>query len=152
VVGSWIAIPLSRGSWMGGVLVAGLGQGHRQLTKGDMRIAEGLAHHASIALQNARLFAELENADRLKSEFVSTVSHELRTPLNVIIGYTEMLRDGAVGALSGDQRDLIDRLDRRGRELLDLVEATLQVNRLEAGRDLVNRRRSRSPSWCGRST
>jgi signal transduction histidine kinase len=138
VVGSWIAIPLCRGSWMGGVLVAGLADGSRQFGKGEMRIAEGLAHHASIAMQNARLFAELENADRLKSEFVSTVSHELRTPLNVIIGYTEMLRDGAVGVLSHDQRDLIERLDTRGRELLDLVEATLQVNRLEAGRDQVS--------------
>src|SRR4029450_2458356 len=106
----------------------------RPLSRGEMRIAEGLAPHGSIALQNARLFADLENADRLKSEFVSTVSHELRTPLNVIIGYTEMLREGAVGALSGDQRDLVDRLDTRGRELLDLVEATLQVNRIEGGR------------------
>jgi signal transduction histidine kinase len=49
-----------------------------------------------------------------------------------------MLREGAVGALRGDQRDLVDRLDTRGRELLDLVEATLQVNRIEAGRDQVN--------------
>jgi signal transduction histidine kinase len=138
VVGSWIAIPLCRGSWMAGVLVVGLGDQHRVFSKGEMRVAEGLAHHASIALQNARLFAELENADRVKSEFVSTVSHELRTPLNVIIGYTEMLREGAVGELTGDQRDLVVRLDRRGRELLDLVEATLQVNRLEAGSDQVN--------------
>ena len=138
VVGSWIAIPLYRGSWMAGVLVAGLPQEQRPFSKSEMRIAEGLAHQASIALQNARLFTDLENADRLKSEFVSTVSHELRTPLNVIIGYTEMLREGAVGALSGDQRDLIERLDTRGRELLDLVEATLQVNRIEAGRDQVS--------------
>jgi signal transduction histidine kinase len=137
-VGSWIAIPLYRGSWMAGVLVAGLGDQHRSFSKGEMRVAEGLAHHASIALQNAGLFAELENADRVKSEFVSTVSHELRTPLNVIIGYTEMLREGAVGELTGEQRDMVVRLDRRGRELLDLVEATLQVNRLEAGRDQVN--------------
>jgi signal transduction histidine kinase len=138
VIGSWIAIPLFRGSWMAGVLFAGLGHDKRAFGKGVMRIAEGLAHQASIALQNARLFADLENADRLKSEFVSTVSHELRTPLNVIIGYTEMLRDGAEGDLSSGQRDLVDRLDTRGRELLDLVEATLQVNRLEAGRDQVN--------------
>jgi signal transduction histidine kinase len=137
LVGSWIAIPLYRGSWMAGVLIAGLAEGQRPFGKAEMRVAEGLAHQASVALQNARLFADLENADRLKSEFVSTVSHELRTPLNVIIGYTEMLRDGAAGALSGEQRDLIDRLDTRGRELLDLVEATLQVNRLEAGRDQV---------------
>jgi len=69
---------------------------------------------------------------------MATMSHELRTPLNVIIGYTEMLRDGAVGALTGGQSELIERLDTRGRELLDLVEATLQVNRLEVGRDNVN--------------
>jgi len=137
-VGSWIAIPLCRGSWMAGVLIAGREQERVPFGRGQRRIADGLAQHASIALQNARLIADLEHADRLKSEFVSTVSHELRTPLNVIIGYTEMLRDGAVGALSGDQRDLVDRLDTRGRELLDLVEATLQVNRIEAGRDQVN--------------
>jgi signal transduction histidine kinase len=137
-VGSWIAIPLCRGSWMAGVLIAGRAEERLPFRKGQRRIADGLAQHASIALQNARLIADLENADRLKSEFVSTVSHELRTPLNVIIGYTEMLREGAVGDLSGDQRDLVDRLDTRGRELLDLVEATLQVNRIEAGRDQVN--------------
>jgi signal transduction histidine kinase len=136
-VGSWIAIPLCRGSWMAGVLVAGRAAERVPFTRGQRRIADGLAQQASVALQNARLIADLENADRIKSEFVSTVSHELRTPLNVIIGYTEMLREGAVGALSVDQRDLVDRLDTRGRELLDLVEATLQVNRIEAGRDQV---------------
>src|SRR5262249_24483855 len=96
-------------------------------------LGEGRGHHAAIALQNARLVTDLEEADRLKSEFVSTMSHELRTPLNVIIGYTEMLREEAVGPVNSGQRDLIDRLDARGRELLELIEATLHVGRLEAG-------------------
>jgi signal transduction histidine kinase len=136
-VGSWVSIPLFRGSWVAGFLTAGVPGGRRAFTRRQLRLAEGIKHHASIALQNARLVADLENADKLKSEFVSTMSHELRTPLNVIIGYTEMLREGAVGPITSGQLDLIDRLDARGRELLELIEATLDVGRLEAGRDTV---------------
>jgi signal transduction histidine kinase len=136
-VGSWVAIPLIRGGWVAGFLTAGTSAGARPFDRRQLRLAEGLGHHASIALQNARLVADLEAADQLKSEFVSTMSHELRTPLNVIIGYTEMLREGAVGPVTAGQRELIDRLDARGRELLELIEATLHVGRLEAGRDTI---------------
>src|SRR5262249_39141624 len=123
--GPWIAIPLVRAGRIAGFLAA-TGHGAAEaFGRRDLRLADGIAHHASIALQNARLVADLEAADRLKSEFVSTMSHELRTPLNVIIGYTEMLRDGAVGPMSAAQRELIDRLHARGRELLELIEATL---------------------------
>jgi len=65
------------------------------------------------------------------------MSHELRTPLNVMIGYTEMLRDDAAGRLSREQRDLVQRLDARSRELLELIEATLQVGRFEVGCGMV---------------
>ena len=136
-VGSWIAIPLMRGGWVAGFLTAGTARGPKPFTRRQLRLAEGLGHHASIALQNARLVADLEAADQLKTEFVSTMSHELRTPLNVIIGYTEMLREEAVGPVTNGQRELINRLDARGRELLELIEATLHVGRLEAGRDTV---------------
>jgi len=136
-VGSWLAMPLFRGSWVAGVLIAGAASGRKPFGRRQLRLAEGLRHHASIALQNARLVGDLEAADQLKSEFVSTMSHELRTPLNVIIGYTEMLREGAVGPITGGQLELINRLDARGRELLELIEATLHVGRLEAGRDTL---------------
>jgi signal transduction histidine kinase len=135
--GSWIAIPLVRGGWVAGFLTAGAFETVPHFTRRQLRLAEGIGHHAAIALQNARLVADIEAADRLKSEFVSTMSHELRTPLNVIIGYTEMLREEAVGPVNEGQRDLIDRLDARGRELLELIEATLHVGRLEAGRDTL---------------
>jgi len=135
--GTWIAVPLFRSGWVAGFLAVGRNQERRAVSRRQHRLAEGLGHHASIALQNARMVADLEAADRLKSEFVSTMSHELRTPLNVIIGYTEMLREGAVGPITAGQRELIDRLDARGRELLELIEATLHVGRLEAGRDMV---------------
>jgi signal transduction histidine kinase len=136
-VGSWIAIPLVRGGWVAGFLVAGTAGEGDAFSRRQLRLAEGLGHQASIALQNARLVADLEAADQLKTEFVSTMSHELRTPLNVIIGYTEMLREGAVGPVTSGQRELIERLDARGRELLELIEATLHVGRLEAGRDTL---------------
>jgi signal transduction histidine kinase len=136
-VGSWLAIPLYRGSWIAGFLAAGTSGPRKRFSRRQLRLAQELGHHASIALQNARLVADLEAADQLKSEFVSTMSHELRTPLNVIIGYTEMLREGAFGPVNENQREMIDRLDARGRELLELIEATLHVGRLEAGRDTV---------------
>jgi len=131
----WIAVPLIRGSWVGGVLTLGHFGDRRPITRRQIGLAEGLAHHASIALQNARLAGELEAADRLKSEFAATMSHELLTPLNAIIGYTEMLRDGVVGSLTTEQQDLMERLDVRSRGLFDLIEATLHAGALESGRD-----------------
>jgi signal transduction histidine kinase len=96
-----------------------------------------IGEHAAIALRNAKLLDEARQASALKSEFVSTVSHELRTPLNVIIGYTDMLRDGAADPLSGKQLDLLLRVDACARELLELIEATLHVGRIETGREGV---------------
>jgi signal transduction histidine kinase len=137
-IGSLLLVPLVRGGWVAGLLAAGyLHGGPKTFSRRQMRLAQGLGHHGSIALQNARLVANLETADKLKSEFVSTMSHELRTPLNVITGYTEMLREGAVGPLNPAQLELVDRLDTRGRELLELIEATLHAGRLEADCDTV---------------
>ncbi len=135
--GSLLIVPLLRSGWVAGFITVGDLNAPRVFNRRQVRLAEGLGHHASIALHNARLVADLEAADQLKTEFVSTMSHELRTPLNVIIGFTEMLREGAVGPVNPQQLDLIQRLDARGRELLELIEATLHVGRLEAGRDTV---------------
>ena len=124
---------LFRGEHLLGFLAMGYASPATRDHARDLRRLRGIAEHATIALRNAQLLEEAREASSLKSEFVSTISHELRTPLNVLIGYAEVLRDEAAGPLSGEQRELIERMDRRSRELLELIEATLQVGRLEAG-------------------
>jgi PAS domain S-box-containing protein len=96
--------------------------------------AEGVAIMVSMALANADLVSRLEEANRLRSEFVSTMSHELRTPLNVMLGYTEMLRDEPEETA---RWALLERMEASGRDLLELIESTLDLGRIEAGRDTV---------------
>jgi len=98
----------------------------------ELRLAAGIADLASLALETARLVEALGAADRSKTEFLANMSHELRTPLNVIIGYNEMLLDGACGALAGEQRSMIARVQRNARELLTLVSTALELSRHEA--------------------
>ncbi len=104
-------------------------------SRAERRIADGLARMASMSLTNARLLGDLQRANRLKSEFVSTMSHELRTPLNVILGYAEMACD--VGLPEDEQHECLGRIVTAGRELLDLIESTLEIGRIESASDEV---------------
>ncbi|MEO8605468.1 MAG: HAMP domain-containing sensor histidine kinase, partial [bacterium] len=97
----------------------------------QQRIIEGIAQLGSFALDNARLFEELERAHRFRSDFVATMSHELRTPMSVILGYQEMLLEGAFGRLTQEQSDTLGRAHRSAAELLDLVNAALDLSRME---------------------
>ena len=104
-------------------------------SRAERRIADGLARMASMSLTNARLLGDLQRANQLKSEFVSTMSHELRTPLNVILGYAEMACD--VGLPEDEQHECMGRIVTAGRELLDLIESTLEIGRIESASDQV---------------
>ncbi|GAA2367537.1 ATP-binding protein [Dactylosporangium salmoneum] len=81
----------------------------------------------------ARTNGELQELDRLKSEFVATVSHELRTPLTSIRGYTEILADSDATGLGPTERRIVGIIDRNGRRLLDLIEDLLTFSRIESG-------------------
>ncbi len=138
--GAALFVALRHGPEMIGVLSASCRAAAAHFTPQQERIARGIGQLASMALANARLVEELDRANRIKADFVATMSHELRTPLNVIIGYHDLLIGGDFGALESDQLDVLQRADKSARELLQLITATLDLSRLEAGRLPVEQR------------
>jgi PAS domain S-box-containing protein len=125
---------IRRGGVGVGVLMAGYRVHPEPFTHAQVRIARGVAHLAALALEHARLLDALAQANRLKSEFVATMSHELRTPLNIILGYNDLLQERSFGSLTPEQAEILVRVGRSGQELLELVNATLDLSRLETGK------------------
>ena len=126
-----------------GAMVGFLAVGYTELlvesSEWALRLLAGIAEHATIVMHNATLLEEVRQASALKSEFVGAISHELRSPLNVILGYLEMALDGGLGTIGSELEDALRRARRQSIELLELITALLDLNRLEAGRLPVHR-------------
>jgi PAS domain S-box-containing protein len=133
-ISSLLGAPMLRANRLSGTIVVGFRERRGPFTARERRITEGIAAQAAVAVDNARLVDNLRHANDLKSEFLGTMSHELRTPLNAILGYAQLLRDGIMGAVSAEQSQALERVVINGYGLLDLINTTLDVNRLEAGR------------------
>lgn len=99
----------------------------------DIATIRLLASIAVLALRNAWLYAEAQDASRLKSDFLNMAAHELRTPFTVVAGYLSMLRDGSLGPVPPGWRSHLDTLDRKAAELGRLVEDLLLASRLDSG-------------------
>ena len=106
-----------------------------------MKLLQTFATQSALAIQNARLFRELEAksrelevASRHKSEFLANMSHELRTPLNAIIGYSEMLQEEARDQNAEGFVPDLQRINAAGKHLLELINGVLDLSKIEAGK------------------
>jgi signal transduction histidine kinase len=164
-IGSVVVVPLvAHGSVLGAITFVSVDGGH-QYTETDVELAEDLAARCSIALDNARLFRDLEaaregaaqlngqlvvasirqqelaeearDANQAKSQFLATMSHEIRTPLNAIVGYTELLELEVAGPMTSRQREYFARLKASSWHLIGLIDDILDLAKIESGRMLV---------------
>lgn len=136
---SLLVVPLLRPNKIVGALVV------RRKTTGrfpdtTVQLMQTFAAQSVLAIQNARMFSEIEEksyqleiASRHKSQFLANMSHELRTPLNSVMGFSEMLADGLYGQLPEKAVTTLARIQANGKHLLGLINDVLDLSKIEAG-------------------
>jgi PAS domain S-box-containing protein len=135
-VRSYLAVPVKARS---GSVIGGLFFGHPEtgrFREMHERLVVGIASWASVALENARMYAAAQEASRLKDDFLASLSHELRTPLNAILGYARMLRTGVLAPERHDRA--IETIERNATSLSQIVEDVLDVSRIISGKIRLN--------------
>ena len=112
----------------------------KDFTANTIGLMQTLADQSALAMNNARLFREVEQkgrelalASEHKSQFFANMSYELRTPLNAVLGYSELLADGLYGALPEKATEVLERIMVNGKHLLGLVNDVLDLSKIEAG-------------------
>jgi signal transduction histidine kinase len=110
-----------------------------------VRLLEAFAAQSAIAVNNARLFKEVEEAGRQvavasqhKSQFVANMSHELRTPIAAILGYAELMQEGFYEPLGQKSLDALTRIRSNGKHLLGLINTVLDIAKIESGQFTLN--------------
>jgi signal transduction histidine kinase len=138
--GKRLGIPLLRDGEVTGIIVVAWEEPGKVPDK-FVRLLQTFADQAVIAIENVRLFNEiqeksrqLEVANKHKSDFLANMSHELRTPLNAIIGFSEVMLGGMAGSMPDKQKEFIGDIRDSGKHLLALINDILDLSKIEAGR------------------
>ncbi len=140
-----LAAPLSlRGEVIGTLSLYETGQ-KRRWSEEEIALLEVVSAQVALALENARLFEELQQTaehlkelDRLKTQFLANMSHELRTPLNSIIGFSRVMLKGIDGPLTDLQQADLTSIYNSGQHLLSLINSILDMSKIEAGKMDLN--------------
>src|SRR5215510_6094035 len=146
-----LSVPLLKGDEMLGTITIYKLQA-KPFTENQIALVETFADQAVIAIENTRLFEEvqartrelaktvedLEIASQHKSQFVANMSHELRTPLAAILGYAELIQEGFYGALPEKSLDALTRIRSNGKHLLGLINTVLDIAKIESGQFTLN--------------
>ncbi|MCC3435473.1 MAG: PAS domain S-box protein [Oscillatoriales cyanobacterium] len=129
---SAICVPLiARGRTLGAISLL-CGESGRRCGEGDLILLSDLARDAAVAIDNARLYREAAEANRIKDEFLATLSHELRTPLNAVVGWAQILRQRK---LSAEKTAVgLETIERNGRLQTQMIEDLLDVSRIVSGK------------------
>ncbi len=137
---SLMIVPLRVSGKNAGAMLYLLFDEKRRYRADELRLAQELADRAALAVENARLFTEagekareLQQASKMKSEFLANVSHELRTPLNAIITLSDILLREISDAGDAEQMKQMQIIQRSGRNLLNLINDILDLSKIESG-------------------
>lgn len=130
---SQVVVPITREDEVIAMMVL---ENHSQRSVDDEHLGflSRLSDHAAVAISNAQLYEDLQEANRAKTEFISLVSHELKNPMTSIRGYTDLLLAGAVGEINDAQKNFLSTIRVNVDRMTTLVSDLADVSRIESGR------------------
>jgi signal transduction histidine kinase len=138
-VSSFAIVPMTaRGRALGAVALVS-STPSRRFTDDDVTLMADVAGRAALAIDNARLYAEAQQANQSKTDFLAVVSHDLRTPLNAIVGFADLLSEGIPQPLPEQSLDSVQRIRTSARHLMYLLNELLLFARLDGGAERLQR-------------